>query len=289
MDARRTRGASALVAVAAMALVAAACSPTPTRSVAPTAIKTTTTTTTTKPPSAPPSGMRLVFSDDFTSTALDGSRWDTCYPWADNATGCTNFGNPELQWYLPSQAQLSNGALHLVASKTATSGTTKNGQPTTYQWRSGMVTTFPSLKFTYGYVQVSARIPKGDGFWPTLWLLPQTMAWPPEIDFMESHGNNTFGTALTFHPVQGGQYQKGYTSSKDLSVGWHTYGVDWEPGSITWYVDGTVAFKYTGTDVPAEPMYFLANLAISGDYNPPSSSTPSTATFDVDSVRIYQH
>lgn len=236
----------------------------------------------------PPRATHLVFSDNFRGSALDRTKWDTCYPWADSGTGCTNFGNNELEWYLPSQDQVSGGALHLTASQTSTNGTTQNGQPKTYAWRSGIVTTFKSLDITYGYFQVTARIPKGDGLWPTLWLLPQSEAWPPEIDFQESIDSNTYSTSDTFHPAAGGQYQLTYNSPTDLSVGWHTYAVDWEPGSITWYVDGHQVFTHTGSNVPSQPMYLLANLAVSGAY-PPTASTPSTASLDIENVQVYQH
>ena len=231
----------------------------------------------------------MVFSDNFSGSALDTSKWDTCYPWADSGAGCTNYGNPELEWYLPAQDQVSGGALHLVASETPTNGTTQNGQPTTYAWRSGILTTFKSLDFTYGYVQVTARIPKGDGLWPTLWLLPQNETWPPEVDFQESVDGSTYTTTSTFHPSAGGQDQQAYTSPTDLSAGWHTYALDWEPGSLTWYVDGHQVFAHAGSDVPSQPMYFLANLAVSGNFDPPTSSTPSTASLDIQSVQIYQH
>ena len=239
------------------------------------------------PPAVPPSGMNLVLSEDFNGAAIDTSRWDTCYPWADNAAGCTNFGNYELQWYVPSQVQVANGILRLVASKTPTDGTTRTGQPQSYPWRSGMVTTNPSLNFTYGYVEIRARVPRGDGFWPALWMLPTSMEHPPEIDFLEAWGDNTFETMLNFHPVPSGQHQQMHTSAVDLSLAFHTYSVHWAPGSIKWYIDGALVHSYTGTDVPNEPMYVLAVLAVSGDY-PPTLSTPSPASLDLDWVRVYQ-
>jgi beta-glucanase (GH16 family) len=238
--------------------------------------------------SGAPANMHLVFGDDFSGSALDTSKWDTCYPWADGGGGCTNFGNNELEWYLPQQDQVSGNSLHLVASQTATTGSTKNGQSKTYDWRSGMVTTFHSLDFTYGYVEVVARVPKGAGFWPTLWLLPQDQSWPPEIDFQEGLGSDTFSTSVTFHSVSTGQHQATVGSSTDLSAGFHTYAVDWEPGSLTWYIDGNVVSTYRGNDVPSQPMYLLADLAISGT-NPPDASTPSSASLDIDQVRVFQH
>lgn len=157
-----------------------------------------------------------------------------------------------------------------------------------YQWRSGIVTTKGSFDFTYGYVQVTARLPQGAGLWPALWLLPQNESWPPEIDIMENLGANTFSASCTIHPTGGGQSQKIYDSASNLASGWHTYAVNWEPGSITWYIDGHQVFTYSA-NVPSQPMYFLANLAVEGSGQVPNASTPNTASFDIANVSIYQH
>jgi len=231
----------------------------------------------------PYAGQAPAFDGTFSGTSLDTSQWQTCYPWEDLATGCTNFGNSqEQEWYLPSQDQVSGGVLHLVADATATPGSTRTGAPKTYPYRSGMVTTYSSFDFTYGYVQVTARIPGGTGTWPALWLLPQSEAWPPEIDIMENWGTpSTIRTTLHWgsssDPEQAGQQ---VTSSSNLTAGWNTYGLLWQPGSITWYLDGNPVYSYTGSAVPSQPMYFLANLAIDGTASPVSS-------FDIQSVKIY--
>lgn len=54
----------------------------------------------------------------------------------------------------------------------------------------------------------------------------------------------------------------------DFSAGFHTYGVDWEPRSITWYVDGVRRFRTT-TNIPATPMYMMVTLAVGGDFPGP--------------------
>jgi beta-glucanase (GH16 family) len=248
-------------------------------------------TTTTVPVAQPvgiTAGMHLAFTSSFQGSSLNGSKWQTCYPWADSGSGCTNFDNSELEWYLPSQDQVSNGALHLTASKVTTIGTTSAGSPASYQWKSGMVTTNNSFDFTYGYVQVTAHIPTGSGLWPALWLLPQNESWPPEIDIMENLGGNTSRIYCTVHPSLGGESQEIYNSPTNLSSGWHTYAVNWEPHSITWYIDGHQVFTYSA-NIPQQPMYFLANLAVSGTGQVPNASTPNTASFDISNVSIYQH
>jgi beta-glucanase (GH16 family) len=266
----------------------AATAATPTTTAPPTTTTTTppSSTTTTAPVStipAPATGMSLAFTAGFAGSSLNSSVWDTCYEWYVAAVGCTNYGNTqETEWYLPAQDQVSDGALHLVATETPTQGTDVNGAPKTYPYASGMVTTFSSFNFTYGYVQVVARIPGGTGTWPALWLLPQNGSWPPEIDIMENYGtSNLMEATLHWGSASGGEAYRDVTSSSDLTSGWHTYGLLWEPGSLTWYLDGQVVYTFTGSEVPSQPMYFLANLAIDGPAAPSSS-------FDIQSVQIYQ-
>jgi beta-glucanase (GH16 family) len=226
--------------------------------------------------------MTLAFNAGFEGSALDSSVWDTCYEWYVASVGCTNFGNSdEREWYLPSQVQVSDGALHLVADATPTQGTDISGAPKTYPYTSGMVTTFSSFNFTYGYVQVVARIPGGTGTWPALWMLPENGAWPPEVDIMENYGSANQIECTVHWGTTNQEADQEVNSPTDLTSGWHTYGLLWEPGSLTWYLDGKVVYTYTGVGVPSQPMYLLANLAING-------AAASGSSFDIQSAQIYQ-
>jgi beta-glucanase (GH16 family) len=155
-----------------------------------------------------------------------------------------------------------------------------------------MVTTYNSFDFTYGFVQVVAKVPKGDGFWPALWLLPTNKSWPPEIDIMEVWGNNTSQVAMTniVSDNNGTKTQaRTLVNTSDLSAGFHTYSVDWEPGKITWYLDGNPV-AVTTAGVSSQQMYFIANLAVDGlTGKSADASTPSTGSFDIKSVNIWQH
>jgi beta-glucanase (GH16 family) len=231
--------------------------------------------------------MHLVFSDDFSGSSLDTEKWDTCYPWSANGVGCTNFSHPELEWYEPSQDRVSKGVLSLTASKTTTKGRASNGALMTYPWRSGMVTTHNSFDFTYGYVDVRARLAEGDGLWSALWLLPETASWPPEIDLAELWGDNPTELSVVFHGKSMNGYRNFQTS--DLTRGWHTFAVDWEPGSIVWYVDGTEVFRYQGPGIPRAPMFFIANLAVANFiYSHPTQSTPTKSSLEIRRV-VIQH
>jgi len=214
--------------------------------------------------------------------------WASCYWYVPAGAGCGHFGvYPELQWYLPSQDQVFGAALHLLASPTRTTGTNEQGQSETYQCTSGVVTTSPSFNFTYGYVQIVARLPRDPNAWPALWMLPSShKADLPEIDIMEMLGKHTDRPLMTFHPASGPQQQLIVTTA-DLSSGWHTFGLDWEPGSLKWYIDGKFDFAVT-SKVPDQPMYILADLAITDVVEPLQLPGGCSASLVIRSVKVWQ-
>ncbi len=220
----------------------------------------------------------LVFADEFNGASLDGSKWDTCYPWA--LTGCTNVANGEAQWYEPGQVRVSDGQLHLVAEPGGQNG---------YAYKSGMVTSSGQFDFTYGYVEMRATVPFDAGIWPALWLLPSDGSWPPEIDMMEAFGARDGRVAQTYHLAQGGSVAR--WSQLDTTTP-HTFGLLWEPNLLVFYIDGAEVYRTT-EGVTAQPMYVLANLAVNGNGvahwgQLVDGSTQFPATFSLDYVRIWQ-
>jgi beta-glucanase (GH16 family) len=221
------------------------------------------------------------FTASFQGNRLDLSTWATCYPYMDLPTGCTNFGNPEYQWYLPSQVRVSQGNLNLVAQRVPTAGRTRKGAPKEYGCRSGMVTTYPSLRFEYGYLRIVARIPAGRGLWPALWLAAANQSWPPEIDILEAWDGTHAGAF--FHPV-GGARRRASVPPR-LAFGWHTFGLSWSRSRITWTVDGKTVLTVR-SHVPHQKMYLLVDLAES---QVPSQPTDCTGTLLVRSVKFWQN
>jgi beta-glucanase (GH16 family) len=210
---------------------------------------------------------------------LNRTTWATCYPWMDVPTGCSILTNDEKQWYLPSQVHVSAGAMALVAKARPTRGLNQQGQPTTYACRSGMVTTFKSAQFKYGYVKVVAKIPKGKGLWPALWLAAANEKWPPEMDMMEHWGTDGV-TGVFFHPVGAGQ-----VSAKLPGIftnGWHTFILDWSRHELNYYVDGKLVLT-VNKRIPHQKMYFIADLAYTGVH-----SKACAGTFKIRRVQIWQ-
>lgn len=242
--------------------------------------KTAKTATPAKTLTAPKS-YKLAFESSFTGSTLDTSKWATCYPWAPN--GCTNYGNtgdPDQEWYQASQDTVQDGALHITAERTPTAGLAKNGSAKEYACRSGMVTSYPSLQFKYGFVQVVAKIPFGKGLWPALWLAAANEAWPPEVDILEHWSSHPNGKVY-FHPTNGHRVG-GAVSTPGLAKGYHTFTLSWTKTRLTWYYDNTKVFTAT-SDVPQQDMYFIANVA--DDNVSPGSCT---GTMIIKSVKVWQ-
>jgi beta-glucanase (GH16 family) len=153
---------------------------------------------------------------------------------------------------------------------------------------SGEVNTVHSFSQTYGYFEMRAELPKGQGFWPAFWLMPTDGSWPPELDAMEVLGSNTTALVTSVHSAATGAHTTTnlFTTIPDASAGFHTYGVDWEPDHITWYFDGQKVFQ---TATPADlnkPMYMIANLAVGG-YWPGNADGTSSAQMQIDYIRAY--
>ncbi|HET8914952.1 MAG TPA: glycoside hydrolase family 16 protein, partial [Propionibacteriaceae bacterium] len=142
----------------------------------------------------------VVLDESFDGATLNTSIWNTCHWWADH--GCTIATNDELEWYLPEQVSVSDGALRLTADRDPTRGS--DGRE--YEYRSGMVTTGPissdseaKVSWTYGTVEARLRVPAGRGLWPALWMLPASGESRPEIDIMEVFGQDPGLNIMHFH------------------------------------------------------------------------------------------
>lgn len=244
----------------------------------------------------------LTFDDEFNSLSLwNGSSgvWATSF-WYDNpnGNGSTLAGNGEQEWYINSNygptASLtpwtvdSNGILHLTASRTPSNLLSAvNG----YAYVSGEINTYHSFSQTYGYFEIKAELPSGQGVWPAFWLLPESGAWPPELDVMEVLGANPNQLVTTVHTNETGRPTQSAqaTTVADTSHGYHTYGVDWEADYITWYFDGVAVYRApTPTDMHS-PMYMILNLALGGYWGGAvGASTAFPADYKIDYVRAYQ-
>jgi Glycosyl hydrolases family 16 len=223
------------------------------------------------------------FSATFNGSHLNESLFGTCYPLQNSPAGCTNYGNgDEFEWYLPSQDRVSGNMLRLIAKRAPTPGLTKSGNPKHFGCRSGLVTTYPSLHFRYGFFQVEAKIPHGSGLWAALWLAAYDNRWPPEVDILESWGVNV-QTATFFHPYPASLPAAKQLVPENLANGWQTYSLYWTKSEMEFFV-GTSKVMTISAHVPSRPMYFLANLA---EYLPARAGR-CTGELDIRSIRYWK-
>lgn len=221
-----------------------------------------------------------VFSDNFDGSSIDNSAWHV-----------GNFANPhnnEQQYYHPDQVSVGNGGLHLEAER-------DNNWTYGRNFNSGQVRT--TQEWSHGRFEVRARVPYGQGFWPAIWLLPGEAPWPTggEIDIMEARGDLPYRVSSALHwgnDVNSRQYRsQTFESGANFTDSFHDFAVEWEVGTVRFYVDGVNHMTLFEPDVgiPATPKSLILNLAVGGDYpGSPDGSTPFPSTFDIDYARVWQ-
>lgn len=247
-------------------------------------------------PSSPTDGMSLVFADEFNGRTLDTDTWHTCFWWAP--TTCTIETHGELSLYTADNVSVVDGVLTLRARQEQAVGW--NG--TTYSYTSGVVSTGgsdystprrkPGFVFRYGYVESRIKVPAGQGLVSAFWLPMADRSWPPEIDIMEMLGSEPTRTTMHYHYRRANNTHANVGDGwrgPDFSTGWHTFGVLWQPGALTWYVDGVERARFVDAAVTDDEAYLVLNLAVGGTWSgSPDATTAFPADLLVDWVRVYQ-
>lgn len=216
-----------------------------------------------------------MFSDEFSGTALDGSKWNP------NWLGCSGCVTPpvnsaEEAAYSPSQVSVGGGYLHLKAIQQST---TVNGK--TYPYVSGLVESNGKAQFTYGAFEARIYTPASGtqiANWPAFWTDGQNWPADGEMDVMEGLSGSA---CYHFHSSAGGPGG----CAPGSYTGWHTYGAEWKQGAVTYYYDGKQVGQIT-SGITSAPMYLILNNAVSSTYGGP---TQVPADMMVDYVRVWQH
>ena len=242
-----------------------------------------------------PDGYRQVFADEFQQYSLDPNKWNSQYRWGPWLTI-----NNEQQFYVNSIHNPDFGHSPFSfdgENMTISAIRTPEHLRSSANWKpyiSGALTTYNKFKMKYVYVEIRAKLPKGKGLWSAFWLLHNNENdRRPEIDVVEYIGDKPTVAYNTYHYYdQNGNLQSSPTMEAwgpDYSQEFHTYAVKWEPGLITWYVDGVERNTYQNGNAAWEDMYLLVNLAVGGAWaGNPDGSTPFPARMTIDYIRAYQ-
>ena len=243
---------------------------------------------------------QLVWSDEFNgSGAIDPTRWH-------HQTRLPNGGswfNNEVQHYTNrlANSSVSNGFLTIMAKKEQF-----NDQGHTKSYTSARLNS--KFAFTYGRVEVRAKLPIGLGTWPAIWMLGKninenggywdsthgTTSWPAcgEIDIMEHWGYNQNYVQSALHTPSsfGGTVNFGGIWATDVANVFHVYALEWSPEAMEFSIDGNVYYTYAPglRDASTWPFdadqYILLNIAMSGSIDPNFTQSPMV----IDYVRVYQ-
>lgn len=240
-------------------------------------------------------GYTLVWEEQFDGDSLNLEDWNVEIHepgWVNN----------ELQEYVdsPDNIYIEDGELVLKPIETG------NGSYT-----SGRVNTQNKHDFKYGRFEARVKVPEGQGFLPAFWMMPTSEnlygQWPRcgEIDIMEVMGQATDTSYATVHFGNPHSESQGTCVLEEGSFSdeYHVFSVDWEPGKIDWYVDGSLIHSetnwYSATEGQGEitypapfdqPFYIILNLAVGGSWvgNPDETTDIENAEYRIDYVRVYQ-
>ena len=235
---------------------------------------------------------KLVWSDEFNHTGFpDSTKWTA-------ETGGHGWGNNELQYYTAGRkenARVENGLLTIEARK-------ENWDDMKYT--SARLITKNKGDWQYGKIEVKARLPKGLGTWPAIWMLGSTtpLKWPDdgEIDIMEHVGFNQGFIHASIHSKKFnhviGTQKTDTIEVKDCSENFHIYTVEWNKDSVKIAVDGNFYFYFANdhTGYGAWPfdnkMHLLLNIAVGGNWGGQKGVAENiwSQKMDIDYVRVYQ-
>jgi beta-glucanase (GH16 family) len=244
-----------------------------------------------------PAGWSLIWNDEFNKKGLpDSSKWKM-------DVGGHGWGNNEKQFYVEKSvenAYVKVGILHIVALK-------KDYEKSNYT--SAKLITYQKFALQYGKVEVMAKLPKGKGTWPAIWMLPESLRkkeekWPlcGEIDIMEHVGKdpNVVHTSLhteLYNHMKHTQLSH-YDTIQNVFDNFHKYGIEWTKEAITFFIDDKLFFTSakgqdgriaTNEGWPFDkPYYLILNLAIGGNWGGEIDNSIFPCEMQIDYVRVYK-
>ncbi len=254
--------------------------------------------------------LRYAWGDDFNGNALDTAKWYQSTEKESQIAG--ENGKTSVRSTNPNDVFIHDGKFHICAR-----------QDENYYY-GGRITSQKTMRYKYGYLEMSAVLPHGTDFWVALWACGdagQATAdqynMYPEIDVVECFGNSAmyYANCHSWPTIFGEQAGLQHTSlddthanekkyqcpdSKLLTEQFHTYGMMWTPDAMTFVCDGDDYFTYTFRDDNEDKntfnqeMYLIISMALGFESSSMSINDATaedwanTNKYIVDWVNIYQ-
>lgn len=233
---------------------------------------------------------KLLWSEEFDYTGLPQNEL-----WNFVVAG-NGFGNDELQYYTdrPENVWVSDGTLKI------------NLLLEDYENReytSARINTSGKYSFTHGRAEIKAKIPRGKGVWPAIWMLGDAVrngiGWPEcgEIDIMEHTGTNQDNMVFSLHSKEHNhRLSDSQTTTSAMIEGvsddFHIYEVIRKPSEIIFLVDKKEYARFHENDCKSwpfdKPFFFIVNVACGGFFGGPVDKSVLPQTMEVEYIRVYE-
>lgn len=222
--------------------------------------------------------MHMVFEDTFKGIELDQQKWNTNLKVFGRISD--SYHNRSYQNIISFDDVIVNNGLFL-RSRVSTGS----------MYSSGMVSSHEKFVFKYGYIEILAKYPHGEGVWPAFWLMPQDQTWPPEIDVAEFYGGKKMmHTGLCYGQFPNIKWDSDGYSNEYISDVYSTYGLYWTEKDLIWYQNGVVMKHVKGKHIPKIPMYIILSNGVSNKYGPAGVADPEKNFpnfLEVKYIRVY--
>ena len=255
----------------------------------------------------------LVWSDEFDQDGpVSQDKWNVETIPPNNGS----WWNGELQFYTDKEdnIRVEEGLLKITAKYESFEG--KN-------YTSARINTQDKFEFTYGRVEMRAKLPNWEGMWPAFWLLGANIdeiGWPNcgELDILE-HGDyvkdstsndpGLISSAVHYGPQDYSRQTTNVPGKIFFDTGqerfirsekiiekpfeeYHTYSMQWSPDKIQFFIDDEMHLEFPMQSQHSpfdKPFFLLLNLAVGGHWTDGYVASGFTeATYEIDYVRVYQ-
>ena len=247
-------------------------------------------------------GWELVWNDEFDGDAIDDQKWNKLL-WRPG------WVNNELQAYTDRDTNVFVQDDNLVIRaliEPGFFGTDYTGTSYTADYTSGRLNTAGKGEWTYGRFDTRAKLPKGIGSWPAIWMLGSNISavgWPHcgEIDIMEHVGFDEGNIHASIHTTDynhvNGTQKSGQVIIPTATDSFHVYSLEWDSTYIRYLVDDEpYFFIYNDSNGDEDkwpfnkPQYIILNLAVGGDWGGAQGIDPTVFPMEmkVDYVRVFE-
>ncbi|MDO4630254.1 MAG: glycoside hydrolase family 16 protein [Planctomycetia bacterium] len=237
--------------------------------------------------------LKLVWNDEFNGKGLpDSEKWGYEYGYVRNY---------EAQFYTRAREKNVYQKDGVLVIESIREKFEENGQKA--EITSGSVTTDGKAAWTYGRIEVAAKLPKGRGVWPAIWMLGTNIHdinWPRcgEIDIMEYVGFNPTQIHATVHGSNNGHHTSSgsFIRLDGVEDRFAVYAVEWTEDKMDFFVDDNLYMTFRRGDREMNPWpfdkphYLILNTAIGGTWGGQKGIDNAIfpCKFEIDYVRVYQ-